>query len=632
MWAALCQMNLRKASVMGTILSVLVAYLLFPNYFELVIDPVVYQKNPWQTLDLSWSLALNYADLQGLEWGRDFIFTYGPLGNYCTRIGWGQGRFWFVALDLFTALNYFWLVYGSFRDSQNKLQTALVIGTTAIIIPFWVGAPQSMVYLFFLVFWICRSLDRPLPQYYWFQIGLISLVFFIKFNTGLLVFVLYFMGLLYNVVSRQINGRLALAYAALPLVLIAVGARLLNVALVPYITSGIELVSGYNAIMYFDTILPRLSYYAGAMALLLVAVLGFCLGTKRQPLAKIPVLALLFLIPLFVLYKQAFVRADAGHLVDFFYFTPLLVLCFADLHSGKSYWTLPLLAAALWIPFQVILFEMKYPLGFAQKLDKSQYWSQLVAHQPDSGFRTNEANLKLPPHIIQTIGTKTIDVYPWDIRLLFDNGLHYLPRPICQSYTAYTPYLEQRNFDHYNGPKAPEYVLYEYLSTDNRYALFDEAKVNLALSRNYLLETAFEFDGRKFLLLHKKKDFKPLYLEPSGVYEMNLSGRLVPEKDRYYEIGLSHSLAGLLVSAADHAPELQLEIKVRDEPARGYRTSLPLLQAGVFSDSFVNDTTEAALFLGQSEGNRKVDYYAFKPVQANRFCDKIKVKVYRIRQ
>lgn len=230
---------------------------------------------------------------------------------------------------------------------------------------------------------------------------LVCLLFFIKFNVGLIVFVLYFLGLSYNGFNRKINRREAIGLAILPIAVVIVVSGLLGVSFFSYIRGVIELVSGYNAVMYLDNSLPNLSYGPGAIELLLVLALALQFFIQKPPLFLALTKMLLFAISLYVLYKQSFVRADQSHVADFFYFLPLLVLCLVDLHQWKRYWTLPLLLAALWIPFQMIGFELKYPFYFALKFDKSNYAQQLIGHTPDSGFRTNEGSLKLPASIVK---------------------------------------------------------------------------------------------------------------------------------------------------------------------------------------------------------------------------------------
>lgn len=632
MTAAIQSFFQNRVNRVGLLLAVLCAYLLFPIYFETIIDPIVYNKNPGQSLDVSWALAMNYIHIEGLNWGNDFVFTYGPLGSFCTRIGWGHSKFLFLALDVFIAANYLLLFFLSFKKSSDKLATVLVILIVTAALPFWVGPAQAIVLLLFLVFWIRMGLDDAKPLYYFFQISLVVLLFFLKFNVGLIVFVLFFLALIYQGYSRKLKPIPTIGIAMLPVIIIFILSPLLNVSLLPYLVAGIDLVTGYNAIMYLGSEIPKARYYVLAMGIVLTALLAVRLYREADKFKSI-VVFLLFAVPFFVLYKQGFVRADKGHMVDFFYFSPLLVLCIADFHFRRMYHiTLPLLVGVLWMPFQFIVVDLKYPLGLGYKFDKGKYVNQFAHFSAHSGFQKGTATTKLPAEILQKIGSHTIDVYPWDIRLLLDNGLHYLPRPVCQSYSAYTPYLENRNFDHFNSQKAPQFVLYEYLSTDNRYALFEEPKVNLALSRNYEVTNQFDFDGRRFLLLEKKKDFKPLRFTHPKTLTMAIDAPLFPEKNKYYEVGVAHSLSGKLVSIVAHEPEIALGIQLAGKPIKNFRTSKPVLQTGIFSNQFLTDTSDAANFFSGQPDGKAIVRYLFEPKNRTLFSDTIEVVSYEIEQ
>src|SRR5687768_11213182 len=61
------------------------ACLLFPTVFF-----VSGQAPPSSELDPSWQLLLGYALTHSLEFGREIILTYGPLGFITTRHGLGD--------------------------------------------------------------------------------------------------------------------------------------------------------------------------------------------------------------------------------------------------------------------------------------------------------------------------------------------------------------------------------------------------------------------------------------------------------------------------------------------------------------------------------------------------------------
>jgi len=134
-------------------------------------------------------------------------------------------------------------------------------------------------------------------------------------------------------------------------------------------------------------------------------------------------------------------------------------------------------------------------------------------------------------------------------------------------------------------------VLYEYDAIDSRYPLFDEPKVNLTLLKNYTCTDTFSFAGRPVLVLEKSNP-SGITLQKIKEYEICMNALIVPQAGMYYTLFVSNTLAGKLTSVIDHAPELSLVIKLKDGNEREYRTSIALLETGIFSDHFFSSTSD----------------------------------------
>src|SRR5882762_9492533 len=67
-------------------------------------------KGPsWRGLDISWKMTLNYAFIKHWTWGKDIVYTYGPLAAFSTRIGWGISRWVFLVFDAFIVVNFYFV-------------------------------------------------------------------------------------------------------------------------------------------------------------------------------------------------------------------------------------------------------------------------------------------------------------------------------------------------------------------------------------------------------------------------------------------------------------------------------------------------------------------------------------------
>jgi hypothetical protein len=69
----------------------------------------------------------------------------------------------------------------------------------------------------------------------------------------------------------------------------------------------------------------------------------------------------------------------------------------------------------------------------------------------------------------------SVDVYPTEQAMVLAHGLQYRPRPVFQSYMAYTPALEAANAAALRGPAAPDWVLFHLRPIDGRLPALDDA-------------------------------------------------------------------------------------------------------------------------------------------------------------
>jgi hypothetical protein len=621
-----------KTNVIGFIIAFFGAYMMIPNYFEANLYPIQSSKELWMSLDPSWGIGLNYVKIKNLTWGTDFAFTYGPLAHFCTRVGWGSSKLSFLIFDFFMFINFFALYAFSFYKSKNKISTLILILLVTLIMPLWIGAANSLILLAFLVFWIRLSLDSTKPIFYVFQILILILLFFLKFNTGLIAFPFFVVGIFCNFYYTR--NKSLLLYLIIPVILILLLSSIFNVQLISYITSGLEIVSGYNDVMYLENQIPGSFTYLLIIIMLLLLLLTiniFKFG--KQYFVRFITILFLFCTSIFVLYKQAFVRADQGHIKEFFMYVFIIVLCNVDLHIKHKFKFLNFLfIGTLLIPVYFLLFTQNYNVEFNKKLTKSEYISSLKKFTSTSGLTIFSNSIEIPFSIKQKITKSTVDIFPWNIQSLLENKLNYLPRPVFQSYSAYTPYLENMNFEHYNSEKSPEFVIYDFASIDGRYPLFDESKVSLSLLLNYTLVEEFIYDNRKLLLLQRKVNFKKIVFQKLKEYAMELHSPLVPKKGIYYEIGIYNNFKGKIISALEHAPEINLEIKTSDGQKIVFRTSKSLLKTGIFSKKYIKDNQNFSSFINNYENNLDVIFYNFAPIKPNMFKDKIKITEYKITQ
>lgn len=627
-------MTLKKDIVIASVIAVLCSFFLIPTIFTINMYPLSETGPSWMTLDPSWKLTLNRTGIESRTWGQDFVLTYGPLSYLSTRLGWGISKYHFLLFDLFMFANLLFIFFVSYLKSKSKWITVILFFFTCLLFRALPGSSLSLILMAVLVFWILQSAERYNPRYYLVQTILLTLLFFIKFNSGLVCFVFYAAGLTYSFFQYKQKRLPLLFFLLTPLLLIGLLSSGLNVSLPGYIKGGIEMVTGYNGIMYLDQGLFIELLFALFIILLLLTVLVLKIKDQKQSTLKNTLTLLLFSGSAFVLYKQASVRADGHHVGEFYTTILFLVTCMPDFYREQTKaWTHYLILLIILISTWFAKYKEAHPIDYAlARFSKANYLLRLTHYTDTSGmFLFSHKNYFLPTPILERIATKSVDIYPWNSQLLIENHLNYTSRPVSQSYSAYTSYLANLNFEFYNSGHAPEYVLYELDAIDNRYALFDEPKLNLYILKHYNCVDTFRFAGRPVLLLQKGNNSK-LTFEKIKEYELKITDKLIPKDGVYYEIGIAHSLAGKLISLLRYEPELNITVEQKDGTQRSYRTSKQLLKSGIFSTRHFNSTTDFYQFIrkGSLDLNSELNSYSFSPITPSLFNDVINVSEYRI--
>ncbi|HRX02346.1 MAG TPA: hypothetical protein P5148_04305, partial [Anaerolineae bacterium] len=80
---------------------------------------------PSSGLDPSWAIAINLAFERGMRFGEDFIFTFGPLGIFATRLNIGVSTLAMVAWDVFLVGSIATVLTLTLRETRTYLSVFL---------------------------------------------------------------------------------------------------------------------------------------------------------------------------------------------------------------------------------------------------------------------------------------------------------------------------------------------------------------------------------------------------------------------------------------------------------------------------------------------------------------------------
>jgi len=223
-----------------------------------------------------------------------------------------------------------------------------------------------------------------------------------------------------------------------------------------------------------------------------------------------------------------------------------------------------------------------------------------VLTQPDrylrdrtEAFRAEQKRDQLP-RTRATIGRAAADIFGQGQAVGLFNDFNYRPRPVFQSYAAYSRSLMELNGQFYLSKDAPEYVLFNLHALDGRYPPLEDAFVLRELLINYKLL----FSEGDFLLLRRENTAGlQMTLIKEGTAGSDEKIDLPGQRDSYLwlEIEWPPAFLDRLREFFYKPRETQLILWSRsaESPPARFRAPAAMLSAGFLASPLVLDNQDA---------------------------------------
>lgn len=570
----------------------------------LLICPRSFFNEPGSGLDGSWNLALHMAFEKGFIFGRDFIFTYGPLGIVQTRLRVGGVGDLLLASDLFIYGNIFGL--GIWALSKVRFTPVWVmIAATSYIASVAMYFMEPAIILFLLsLFYLFLYLG-----YGTLLLAILAaicgvFVLYVKLNLGLCAFLVLLAGFGWRLILGESFLKVA-AHVAASFGVLLISAYYVPVDLPLYIRASLEIASGYNEAMAlskpeFEWLLEPALILWGLF--LLFGLLNFKFIFRLTPFVFIYGGVLL---SHFLLFKQSFVRADE-HVYALFEYAPVLALMLLVLFQRAiSAWVL---AIGVLSVSSYVSWDRFWPDQPFRKIDEAKsYWASIGREEYIGEFKGKvPIPAQLPSEFTSVIGTSTVDSIPWDIASLYYNNLNYLPRPVIQSYSAYTPYLDGLSALKYASDSGPSFIIFSLDCIDGRYCWFDEMLTKLSILRRYVVRDS---RGGKLLLERQSQPKLGVVEDLSdglGTFGQPIS---VPPSDDplIWTPDIRNSPFGTLEKVFFRIAEFRIKLQLEDGSKRSFAGVMPILRGGVLVDRFVGTSEDARMYFnGEREALSRI--------------------------
>jgi hypothetical protein len=559
-----------------------------------------------ERIDNCWAMALHEAHMERLQFGTDFVFTYGPWG-FLARGYLAQTHAVSLVMWSILALIYMyagwqlargagggrvgtwaWLVLLAALATTpvgNDFDVRLVLFVTLFLLLHFFSEVGAMAKVFLVVALGCLSLVK--------FTGLVETAFVMCLVSGDDVFR-----------RRRFPWAAPLWLASLIWFWVMGGQSLDNFWL--FLVHSWQVAAGYTDAMMLPGNAP-------VMSLLGFAVIGGALWflaarmawVKLRSWAIVPLAGLAAI--LFIAFKLGYVRHDFHQVNSAMALLVIAALLLPLTWRGSKMLQL----TAVGVLFVAGIFGVEifhnWPIakGLATQLAGTFRLSNLLA--PAATTCTGCLQASYENEMARLAGKYPLprlnggcDLYSDNQAVLFAHGFHYQPRPVIQSYSAYTPELAQMNAAWLRSEHAASNLLFAVQPLDCRFPSLDDG-----LSWPEIL-TRYEVNQQvgpeaPFLLLQRRAVPRGYRLVSITNTEARLGENLeVPVLSTapiWVEMTFKKTAGGKIISAAYKPPVLIMEATFRAGPPRRFRIIPGMSQAGFLLSPMVADNKSfAALF------------------------------------
>ncbi|MBB5543041.1 hypothetical protein [Paraburkholderia fungorum] len=443
---------------------------------------------PDALIDTSWAYAMNEAVARGMVFGRDMIFTYGPYASLFTRLYHPGTDNLMLGGALVIGVAWMLMVVAQLRYSPKSFMWLW----PAMLIGFVRDAPFFMLPIFYLATAARAALPPDHPD---------------RIDHDALTRVALLIGAAALGIIPLVKGTFAIsvgpALFLAPAMLWRRWRR--SVVTLPVFFCSMALAWQFagqpiEALpLFFHAQLPIVSGYAGAMSLpahayevwltavcisvLLLASWQFCERAGFVTWAW----RVGFVFVLFLSVKAGFVRADAHVMMTM----SLVVMCVVLVTARRPAVAAVALAVTCGGYWYIDQSYWQFENGsFFQRVSRETYailtsptWVGSRGEALESSFSDHLRQIREKNPLLSIDGTA--DIYPIDISILLAYGLRWTPRPVTQSYSAYTSSLANIDARHLSDENAPQHLFFGIAPIDGRFPTIEDGPSWIPLLTRY---------------------------------------------------------------------------------------------------------------------------------------------------
>jgi hypothetical protein len=597
-------MTIGDAKSIHTVFRYFLAFILFLTVLAVFVP--LEPSMPADGLDTSWMFAMNQGVAQGLVFGRDIVFTFGPYASIYTELYHPATDRLMVSGSLFLGFSYALLLM--LLGKGEKINGLFLYG---IFLACLVDSRDALLFSYPLLLALVvyrmtlpdehglhLSLAKPMEYFVLLLFAPLGLLPLIKASflpicgiTAVLCFAIFW---------HRGNKLPACAAVSIPAISSVILWRFSGQpisAMPSFFWNMRQIISGFTEAMSFPGNAWESALYVIASALIILVIVRSAPGPK----SSIWFLSVSYALFLFIVFKTSFVRHDQWHNITAgtSILAAALLLIFV---VGEKPSLLPLAMALLvWVyighgTIKTTAEDISVNLQstFARTFQGAQTrlrTNGILRKQYElrnAAIRTGSPVPRLPG---------TTDIYSFNQSWLLASGNTWAPRPVTQSYTAYTPELAELNLQHLQGASAPDNIIFRVEPIDGRLPSLEDGVSWPALINGYSLQ---KLEGQSAYLRKKATDKKNVAGMEGDLYnarhEFGEEVALPESNDPLFaRINIQPTLLGRALSALYKLPELHMTMRLRDGRVKNYRVISNMMKTDFLITPLVKNTEEFLL-------------------------------------
>lgn len=561
---------------------------------------------PASGLDPSWQFGTNQAVAQGLSFGKAMIFTSGPYASIYTRSYHPSTDFMAISGSLYLALSYWIYLILLMKDARWQWILAFCVVLAALMylldtlffsLPLIVGL---------IIFKSQLSNESRLLKSKFSSIY-IAILFaplgFIPLIKGSLFILCIAVVILCSIYFICNKNRIFAAICVISPIIsmlffwIASGQSVAN--LLNYLISMTVIAAGYTEAMAINGNVTEIILYLIASSFLLIVI---SIQKKISNISKIFLFCIYFVF-LFISFKGGFVRHDGHAIISG---TSILIAALLLLFIINSRLTIPVVVFGLISWFYIDSHYIKTsPVGILNNLVStySSAWRGIknrLESQDRLRLEFEKAVNTLRGQASFPVLKGTTDIYSYNQSYLISSGNNWSPRPVIQSYSAYTSALAEANREHLLGLKAPDNIIFGVEPIDGRLPSIEDGASWPILIANYQPNRL----TNEFLFLKKSEKISGIIKPVKLLSEQHTFGETVnlPHSSQpiFAQVEITPTILGRLANIFFKPSQLLITLELKSGIKKQYRIISGMIKSGFLISPLIENTAEFGMLYGKN--------------------------------